>query len=103
MYEIIQNRFARMLLNIISQNLNITLSNFQDFMTFVVVVVKYIDFKILKELDEWNDEKNKMQKQKHYISTFEQSFDLRRFKKFKIRKLLNVFEAIRIFEKYIQK
>ena len=72
-------------------------------MTFVVVIVKYIDFETFKKLVERKREKNKMQKQKHYISTFEQSFDLRRFKKLKIRESLDAFEVIRIFEKYTQK
>ena len=92
-----------MLLNIISQNLNIALLNFQDFMIFVVVVIKYINFKTLEKLVERKREKNKIQEQKNYILTFEQSFDLKRFKKSKIRESLNVFEVIRIFKKYIQK
>ena len=92
-----------MSLNIISQNLNIAFLDFQNFMIFVVVVAKYIDFETFEKLVERKREKNKIQKQKHYISTFEQSFDLRRFKKSKIRESLDAFEVIRIFEKHTQK
>ena len=58
-----------MLLNIILQNLNIALLNFQNFMIFVVAVVKHIDFEILEEFVERKCEKNKTQEQKYYVST----------------------------------
>ena len=89
-----------MSLNIISQNLNIVFSKFQDFMTFIIV--KHIDFEILQELVERKREKSKMQKQKHYISKFDQIFDLKRSNKFKIREFLNVFETLQMFENFIQ-
>ena len=89
-----------MSLNIISQNLNIVLSKFQNFMIFVVV--KHIDFETLQELVERKREKNKMQKQKHYISKFDQIFDLKRSNKLKIREFLNVFEILQIFENFTQ-
>ena len=68
----------------------------------IFVVVKYIDFEIFQKFVERKREKNKMQKQKHYISKFDQIFDLKRSNKLKIREFLNVFEILQIFENFTQ-
>ena len=68
----------------------------------IFVVVKYINFEIFQKFVERKREKNKMQKQKHYISKFDQTFDLKRSNKLKIREFLNVFEILQIFENFTQ-
>ena len=81
--------------DIIVQNLNISLSTLQDFMTFA----KSTKFENLLDKN-----KTRKQDQKYYISKFNQTFDLKRlFKvKSKIREFLNIFETLQIFENFIQ-
>ena len=68
----------------------------------IFVIVKHIDFEVFQKLVERKRKKNKMQKQKHYISKFDQTFNLKRSNKFKIREFLNVFEILQIFENFTQ-
>ena len=60
--------------------------------------------KFIRFEDLLNKNKTREQKQKYYISKFDQTFDLKRsFKlKSKIRESLNIFETLKMFENFTQ-